>query len=338
MELLAICTWSEFFMKRSNLIYDRRRLRRKRIIRMILAIIILFSIIGSGFAAYFLYGTYSAASESYLGLERGEKSKLRDKPIEMKKHPFSILIMGIEDYISEGANGRTDSLILATINPNEESMNLLSIPRDTLVTLPESYKETKINHAYVYGGKDGTIEAIESLLNVPIDYYATINFNGFKQLINEVEGVEVDVPFDFTEVNYLNGETLYFKEGNMRLDGDEALAYARMRKQDPRGDFGRNERQKEIIISLIDELRKPSNVFKMDEMARLLSDDVETNVKISEALTMTNTLTRFNKFKINNLKLEGQDTYIDSIYYYTPDEDSIDELSSTLLDHLNIDQ
>jgi polyisoprenyl-teichoic acid--peptidoglycan teichoic acid transferase len=338
MWLLAICTWSEFLMKRSNMFHDRRRLRRRRIMRLILAFVILISIIGSGFAAYFLYGTYSAASESYLGLERGDKSKLREQPIEMKEQPFSILIMGIEDYISEGSNGRTDSLILATINPKAESMNLLSIPRDTLVTLPDSYKETKINHAYAYGGKEGTIEAIESLLEVPIDYYATINFNGFKQLINEVDGVKVDVPFDFTEVNYLNGETLYFNEGSMRLDGDEALAYARMRKQDPRGDFGRNERQKEIIISLIDELRKPSNVFKIDKLARLLSNDVETNVKISEALSLTNTITRFNKFKINNLKLEGEDTYIDSIYYYTPDEESIDELSSILLDHLNIEE
>lgn len=316
---------------------NKRTLRLKRVFRVLLALSLLLIILSSGVFAYFMYNTYSAATDSYSELDRGDKSKLREDAIEMKEDPFSILIMGVEDYISEGANGRTDSLIVATINPKDESMNLMSIPRDTLVTIPETYEETKINHAYSYGGKEYTIEAVEELLDVPIDYYTTINFNGFKQLINEVDGVKVEVPFDFTETNYLNGETLSFYEGPMTLDGDEALAYARMRKQDPRGDFGRNERQKEIIISLIEELRKPGNVLKIDKIAKLLSDDVETNVKVSEALSLTSTITRFNHFDINNLKLEGEDTYIDSIYYYTPDEESVSQLSSTLRKHLNIE-
>jgi polyisoprenyl-teichoic acid--peptidoglycan teichoic acid transferase len=325
-------------MNRSYFFRDKRKLRRRRILRVIIALTILISIIGSALVAYFIYGTYSAASESYKGLDRGDKSDLREQPIEMKEHPFSILIMGVEDYISGGNNGRTDSLIVATINPKKESIHLLSIPRDTLVTLPGTYEETKINHAFAVGGKELTIKAVEALLDVPIDYYATINFKGFKQLINKVGGVNVNVPFDFTEVNYLNGEKLYFKEGKMRLDGDEALAYARMRKQDPRGDFGRNDRQKEIITSLIDELRKPSNILKLDKIAGLLANDIETNVKISEALSLVNTITRFNKFNINNLQLDGEDLYIDSIYYFQPDEEGIDELTSKLMNHLEIEE
>jgi len=295
---------------------------------------------GVVYAGYMAYNTFMAASGSFSELERGEKSKLRDKPIEISKDPFSVLLMGIEDYSSGGAAGRTDSLMVATLDPEAKTMKLLSIPRDTRTYIPGKGEKDRINHAYGVGGKDETIDTVENLLDIPIDYYATVNFSGFKSVIDELGGVTVDVPFDFWEGNDDSGNPykIYFTEGEMHLNGEEALAYARMRKRDPRGDFGRNDRQKQILEAVIKEVMSPSNFLKLDNVAEKLSKNVETNVKVSYAMGLQQALKGFSTSNIEQLQLHGTDEYIsngvNNLYYFIPDEESLEEIKQELQSHL----
>ncbi|WP_308464559.1 LCP family protein [Fictibacillus barbaricus] len=283
---------------------------------------------------YMFYNVYEAANNSYSELDRGEHSKLREESVAIGKDPINILIMGIEDYSSGGGNGRTDSLMVASVNPDKNSIKMLSIPRDTYVDI-EGHGQSKINHAHAYGGKELTIDTVEGLLDVPIDYYVTVNFKGFKDVIDELGGITVDVPFDFSEVS--DGEAgsekhkIYFKEGEMTLDGQEALAYVRMRKQDPRGDFGRSERQKQVIQAAIKESASVSTLLNFSDLADHIGNNIETNLSVSEMYTLKN---KYAEKNIESLTLEGVDDTINGVYYYVPTEEGLANVQNELKSHL----
>ncbi len=315
--------------------YEKKKKKGKRLKRVLLIFMTLFLAVVA-YGGYLLFETYQAANSAYTELDR-DKSKYRDKEVKINKDPFSVLIMGIEDYSSGGENGRTDTLIVATLNPKEKTVKLLSIPRDTLVYYEHLGYESRINHAHAYGGKEMTIEKVEELLEVPIDYYTTVNFEGFKNVIDILGGVDVEVPFDFTEKSDVDNSVLQFTEGPMTLNGEEALAYARMRKQDPRGDFGRNDRQKQIIQAAMSEMLKPGNLLKVDDIAKEMGNNVQTNIKVSEGIGLSKLYTGFNSSSMENVTLEGADDTSTGAYYFVPYEESILEVRSILKQHLEIE-
>ena len=149
----------------------------------------------------------------YSGFTR-EKSDLRTEDVEITKEPFTLLIMGIEDYATDGQNGRTDSLMFATVNPKTQKISLMSIPRDSRVPIVGKNKEDKINAAHAYGGEEMAIKTVEGFLKVPVDHYLKIDFQGFKGIVDAVGGVTVDVPFDFWE----RSDVDYYKKSNLSRD------------------------------------------------------------------------------------------------------------------------
>lgn len=318
-------------MNRSTKAYKKKRRRRRNL--LLFLILIFISLVS--FSGYLLFQTYAVAKDSYEELEgREEKSALREEPVYISTDPVSVLLLGIENYTDENDHGRSDTIMLATFNPDQQSMRLVSIPRDTLVNIPD-YKEDKINHAYSIGGKEKVIETVEEFLDIPIDYYATVNFKGFTNIIDAVGGVTVDVPFDFNDINR-NWERFYFYEGTQKLSGEEALVYARMRKQDPRGDFGRNDRQRQIVTGVIDSLSSPKTLLKIDDIASEIGGNIETNMRIKEALAFRKKYPNFNSSSIEQLELKGYDNYINNVYYFSVDPGNLEEVTSELKDHLEL--
>jgi polyisoprenyl-teichoic acid--peptidoglycan teichoic acid transferase len=311
----------------------RRTIRRKRRKRIILSIITLFLLVTTAGLSLMAYKSYSALDGTYKEIERGEKSKLRDEQVYVSNDPFSVLLLGVEDYSDEYDKGRSDTLMVATFNPKDQTMKLVSIPRDTLVDIP-GYEENKINHSFAYGGKELVIDTVEDFLDIPIDYYVTVNFNGFKNIINEVGGVTVDVPFDFYDINK-DWEKFTFKEGKQKLNGEEALVYARMRKKDPRGDFGRNERQRQIVSSLMDKVLSPKTFLKADDLAEEVGDNIETNMKIKEGLAFVQKYNDFSKSSLEQIEFSGTDQYYGGVYYFIPDEEKTEEIKEELQNHLD---
>ncbi|CAN7177149.1 LCP family protein [Rossellomorea sp. LjRoot5] len=309
-----------------------RKIRKKRRKRVILTIISIFLLISIGGLSFMAYKSYSALDNTYSEIERGAKSKLRDEQVYVSNDPFSVLLLGVEDYSSEHDKGRSDTIMVATFNPKDQTMKLVSIPRDTLVDIPDN-GENKINHSFAYGGKELVIDTVENFLNIPIDYYVTVNFNGFKNIIDEVGGVTVDVPFDFSDINK-DWDKFYFKEGKQKLNGEEALVYARMRKKDPRGDFGRNERQRQIVTSLIDKALSPKTFLKVDDLADEVGSNVETNMKIKEGLAFIQKYNDFSSSSLEQIEFAGTDQYYSGVYYFIPDEEKTDEIIKELQHHL----
>lgn len=308
----------------------KRKLRKRRVISILL--IITLSIVA--YVSYAAFQVYNAADNSYAEIEgREEKSELREEPVYISSDPFSVLLLGVEDYSDEYDQGRSDTIMVATFNPSMQTMKLVSIPRDTLVEIPD-HRDNKINHSFAYGGKELVIETVEQFLDIPIDYYVTVNFDGFKNIVDILDGVTVDVPFDFDDINN-KWERFYFKEGSQKLNGEEALVYARMRMKDPRGDFGRNERQRQIVTAVIDKLSSPKTLLKIDDIAGEIGDNIETNMKVKEAIAFRKKYPDFGSSSIEQLEINGYDDD-GAVYYFVPDEESLEEIQFLLKSHLDL--
>ena len=283
-----------------------------------------------GSVGLYMLNSYSSLMGMYSGFSR-EKSKLRAEDVEITKKPFTILIMGIEDYATDGQNGRTDSLMLATVNPNSKKISLMSIPRDSRVKIVGKNKEDKINAAHAYGGEKMAIDTVEGFLKVPVDHYIKIDFKGFKGIVDAVGGITVDVPFDFEERSDIDYYKLIpFKQGKQNLNGEEALAYVRMRKQDPNGDYGRAARQRQVLAAVAQKLNSASTVFKIKDLTTVVGKYIKTDIPISDGLALYSKISGFDPSTIQTLKLEGEDKKIGGIYYFLPDPISVETVRNEI--------
>ncbi|MEB9609368.1 LCP family protein [Bacillus cereus] len=303
------------------------RIKKKR--RRKLFFFLIFAFLFGSIGVYVL-NSYSSLMGMYSGFTR-EKSDLRNKDVEITKEPFTILIMGIEDYATDGQNGRTDSLMFATVSPKTQKISLMSIPRDSRVKIVGKNKEDKINAAHAYGGEEMAIKTVEGFLKVPVDHYLKIDFQGFKGIVDAVGGVTVDVPFDFWErsdVDYY--KKIQFKQGQQNLNGEEALAYVRMRKQDPNGDYGRAARQRQLLAAVAHKLNSTSTVFKIKDLTAVVGKYIKTDIPISDGLALYNKLSGFDPSTMQTLKLEGEDKKIGGIYYFLPDPISVETVRNEI--------
>lgn len=311
----------------------RRRRKKKRLRKLLIAFFIVLFVIIS-FGTYYIINTYQSLNESYTDLGR-EKSDLREKPVEIGRDSFSVLLLGIEDYASGGKNGRTDVIMIATFNPEDKSAKLVSIPRDTLVEIYPDGKLGKINSAHVFGGKEATIKTVEKFLEIPIDYFASVDFDGFVNIIDILGGVEVNVPFDFTQ-HSVDNKVYHFHKGKMELNGDAALQFVRMRHQDPAGDLGRNVRQQEVIKGIVDKITSLGTITKLDDLAEEIGKNVETNFKITQGPKLFSQLSGFSTSNIEQLKLETySDRYKGASVQITKPE-SLEEVKKLLKQHLGL--
>lgn len=243
-----------------------------------------------------------------------------EKNFSLKQRNF--LILGIDSH--DEFTGRTDTIMVAGFNPDREEINLLSIPRDTRVQVRGSYE--KINAAHAYGGPDLARKTVEDFLGIEIDHHVVINFSAFKEIINLVGGVEVDVPVRM----YKPSEGIDLQPGVQVLDGEEALAFVRFRGT-PEGDFGRIERQQQVVELLMDRLLSPRMVFRLPEISRIIEEHVETDFRLSQVRDISSIANQVRKKPFNAHVLPGHGRTINvggtDIWFYIPQEEKIPELA-----------
>ncbi len=175
-------------------------------------------------------------------------------------------------------SGRADVLLVLTLDPRARLLTLLSIPRDTRITLP-GRGQVKINAAYAVGGATAQTQAVERFLGIPMDKYVEISLGGFREAIDLVGGVDVNPKFGFQ----LDGSV--FRPGKVHIGGEQALAYARMRKSDPLGDLGRNTRQQEVVRQLMAALGQRSTA-DLQSLLSQLAAHLRTNFSPSEVVRL----------------------------------------------------
>lgn len=315
---------------------------KKRGIRKILMTVFALLILGiGGFAAYTFFNFSSSAQKGYKNV-----NYLKEVDPNFKK--FSVLILGIDMNDDRKAQGqtredsRTDSMILATVNKDKKRMDMVSIPRDSLSLMREkddehndsAYFYDKITHAHAYNDVKGTTNAVENLLNTPINFYVLINFKAFEQTVDAFGGIDLYVPFDMDEQN-ANGEenTVKLTKGWHTLNGEQALAFTRSRYYD--SDIERGQRQLQAIHALIDKAKSLNALTKINDVINIVGDNVEHNLsttQISSAIKMFIN----DDIKIVSHRIDGYDVTYNGVYYYYPRPLSLLYASSALRDNLDL--
>lgn len=244
-----------------------------------------------------------------------------DKVVEEQK-PVSVLLLGVDQR--PGERGRSDSIMVMTLNPTRNESRLISIPRDTKVDIVGKGTNDKINHAYSFGGPEMAIKTVEKFLDIPINYYAEINMEGFTSLVDAVGGVTVYNDLDFTSAG------THFSVGKINLTGADALKYTRMRYEDPRGDFGRQMRQRQVIEQVVGKLSSDVSISNFNAIMDVVGKNAQTNVSFKPMRTLAfDYMDAFRNQK--NLKLEGTGgKESDGIYYWHPTDDSLKETQTAL--------
>lgn len=243
---------------------------KKKILFWILGIIGALVVAG-GVYAYTVYSNVSNTLNTvHKPLDR-DKSDKRDKKAEIADNkPISILLMGVDQ--EDNGTGRSDSLMLFTLNPKTKSMKITSIPRDSYTEIVGKGKKDKINHAYAFGGIDMAVKTVENFLNVPVDHYIEVNMAGFRDIVDAVGGVDVNNDLEFTSRDQ------HFAKGNIHLNGETALKYTRMRYEDPRGDFGRQMRQRQVIQAVIKKGASVSSLASYGDVLKAIEKNVKTSL------------------------------------------------------------
>jgi polyisoprenyl-teichoic acid--peptidoglycan teichoic acid transferase len=318
----------------------RRRRRRspfRRVLRFALLISLLFFLSAAGYGGYLAYKIKANADKSFVDLKE-DKSDLRIDEVQLGKDPVTILLIGIENYQANDI-GRADVVKLITINPETKETVMVNIPRDTRTYIPAIEEKDKINHSYAYGKKGmrekEVMETTEELLGVPIDYFISTNFDGFEDVVDELGGITVNVPFDFKQASFKRMIT--FKEGPMELNGEEALAFVRMRKQDPRGDIGRNERESEAIRAIMDKAISVKSFSKADNVIDQLGNNVKTNIATTEMFAMRNFYKTIKNKEFETVQLETYPETINGVMYEIPKDESVQEIREKLAKILEIE-
>ena len=245
--------------------------------------------------------------------------------------PFSLLILGIDSDFP-GDPGRSDAIMIATVNPNEGTAYLVSIARDTRTYIEGRGFEDKINHAYAFGGAAMSIDTVQTFLDVPIDFYVTLSMDGFGPLVDAIGGVRVyNDTVEFTQSGYS------FPLGYVDLHGDSALAFSRMRMQDPQGDFGRQQRQRSIIGAMLSEMAGVNVVTRYQNILGAAEDYMQTDVSLNEMIRISTGYTTALR-NVTDLQMRGQGQMINGIYYEIIPEYQRLEMSQRLRSHLEISE
>ncbi|NCQ43134.1 MAG: LCP family protein, partial [Cyanobacteria bacterium] len=207
------------------------------------------------------------------------------------KEPVNILVMGIDRVADSKQNpeirfsGRSDTMLLVRFEPQDHSLKILSIPRDSRVRLPNGSYD-KINSANAIGGIPFTKEVIEGNLDgITIDKYIRVTTNAFKDLIDLMGGVEVYVPMDMRYTDQTQGLYIDLKEGKQTLNGNQAEQFARFR-HDNLGDIGRVQRQQILLKALREKLQSPQAMFKIPQGLKLLQQEVDSDLTQEEIFSL----------------------------------------------------
>lgn len=313
----------------------KKRRKLKTRFKILVPILLVLFLIGS-YTLYLHSKADSAISKSHDDIDR-DKSALRDEFVDPKFDNVSVLIMGIDSSEKRGneESARTDALLVATLNKDEKSVKLVSIPRDSYVYVPEVGYNTKINHAHAYGGPRATIETVEHLLQIPIDYYVRINFEAFMDVVDAVGGITVDVPYEIVEQNSRDqAGAIHLYPGIQELNGEEALAYVRTRKKD--NDIERGKRQQEAIKALVSKSLSITSVLKYDDIIEAIGENLKTNMTFSEMKSFFSYLTEGKNLSIETLNIEGRDYRPSGTYYWQLDDVSLAYTINQLERHLEL--
>lgn len=286
------------------------------LVTILVILMIIIVIFGTGY--YFIHSklnkiNYENIDENTIEVTQGIKEKLSGYR--------NIVLFGIDD--ADGYKGRSDCIIIFSINENTKKVKMTSIYRDTYVEVP-GHGYTKINHAYAYGGAALAMSTINRNLDLDITEFVTINFGVVKDVVDAVGGVKISLTS--AEVSQIPGVT---KAGMQTLNGEQALAYGRIRKIDT--DYKRTERMRTVIDAVFNKVKKMS-VTELNNLADKILPEVHTNITKSEITEVMTEVALYSIGESMGWPYEVTGKTINGVWYGVPKtlEESVEKLHKDL--------
>ncbi|MDR9852111.1 LCP family protein [Paenibacillus sp. VCA1] len=202
--------------------------------------------------------------------------------------PVTFLFAGVDNREGSGGTMNTDVMMIATLNPKTRSASLLSIPRDLKIT-PAGQSSHKANYFYAHNyiqnkatAMAETKQLFGDLFHIPIDYMVLINFDGFRQAVDAVGGLDIDVDMDMRYNDTADGTHINLNKGPQHLDGKQTLDFVRYRKSNdgtgPSSDFDRNRRQQQVLSQMLDKLTSLNGIGQWGDMLDIIGNNVKTDI------------------------------------------------------------
>ncbi len=295
-------------------------------IGIIIAVLMVMVLSYSVYLAFDLHGTVYKPLENNeeKGSEKEEANKNETTEGERitDDSVLNVLLIGVD---SDGEDtrpnaGRSDTIMIARYNQENNQVGIVSVPRDTRVNLPGRGHE-KINHAYAYGGVSYLKEALESFLEIDIHNYVMVDFKGFENVVDIVDGVEIDVEQDMYYYDDALDEVIVdLEEGKQVLDGEDALGYVRWRGGED-ADIGRVRRQQEFLEEMIDEVFKFGSVLKVRRLAGEITSNLVMDFRVGEVISLAPKINKVDWDNMSTKVLNGNSVLIDGIWYYEVDKE-----------------
>lgn len=322
---------------RQRLQKRKRQKRKRRIAFLVLLPIVFLTFTAAGYGAFLYKKAETIFTGSYMDDGR-KKSALRDAEVHPLNDNISILFIGIDesDVRTKEDKARSDALMLATLNVKDKSIKLLSIPRDSYAYIPKVGYKTKINHAHAYGGPKATIDTVEELLDIPVDYYVRMNFYAFMDVVDALGGIKFNVPYKLSEKDSNDRHNaIKLEPGVQELNGEEALAVARTRHYD--SDIERGKRQQQLLEAVIKKATSFNSITKYDEILEAVGSNMTTNMTFSEMKSLIN-YGKSGNMEFESLTLQGEDDEMkNGAYIYRLDEEDLEVIKRKLSRHLEVD-
>lgn len=272
--------------------------------------------------------------------ENGDNDKdEKDPKTVMFDEPFILYLYGIDQRPHQGDQGRPDTLMLALIDPQLVKVTLISIPRDSYVSIPGRSKKDKINHTFPLGGVDLTIETIEKWFDIDVYAHVAIDFEGFIELVDLVGGVDVYVDRSIQYDSTADGTNIRLEQGQQVLDGKNALDFVRARL-DNRGsryytsDYKRMERQQLVLKELGSEIVSIRSLTRIFSMMSVVGNNVKTTLTPDELDFLVRKFSRFNIEKLETTSVLGEALQLNGIWYEDVPDSEVERIQQIITDFL----
>ncbi|WP_018750416.1 LCP family protein [Paenibacillus sanguinis] len=280
----------------------------------------------------FLSGKVEQTLEKSYSPIEGEETKPVQEEKQQKLEPFAALLLGIDQRDSEAA--RSDTMIYAVVRPEDAKVLLVSIPRDTYTEIVGRDREDKINHAYAFGGEKMAKETVEHLLGASVDYYAAINFDGVKEIVDALGGIELPITKDIVN-KQADHEKFTIKANKPIYDGQEALNFVRYRED---GGYNRNMRHQVFLHAMADRMLSLDQVTKIPELINMMGANFKTDLPPTQIIELSKNLLLVGQSpQISGFTITGKGTRINGIYYDKVNEEELKFAQTMIEDWLNPD-
>ena len=329
-------------LKNNNLKNNKSKKKNKKsMFRIIAGTLIVLGSSGLGIFA----STFGSVIDMYnqntdekisLGTFAGIKRAVSDA-IEISEpltEPLNILVLGSDISYNRGrpddkSPTRSDTMMLAHIDPEKKSVNVLSIPRDTRVLIPDHRYYDKINSAFAYGGEQMARRVVANLTGAPINHYLALKVNGLINMVDILGGIEIEVEKDMRYVDHTAKLDIDIKKGWQILNGTQAHHYIRFR-HDEIGDIGRVQRQQKFINAVVGKFLNPTTLMKLPQLVEAAQKNIITDMSNKELLKIANFSRSIKREDIKMVMLPGRFGSIGGASYWLTDDETTKELMGNM--------